>query len=116
MWLDDDGGMSGYGPSTDGTYSIPTSAQPVNLPSNTAGFPSFTGQDALDVLKYGVGVISDSWKFSELLDYKRFEATKGGVYQQGQYANGAAVRFSGSNPLLMAGVLLLGFLYFTRKA
>lgn len=105
----------GIGPSTDGTYGIPTTAQPNNDPSNTAGFPSITSGSALDILKFGVSAITDSWKFGQVLDYKRFEATNGGVFAQGKPANIATPSngAAGSN-FLLAGLLLVGFLIFTQ--
>jgi hypothetical protein len=117
MWPDDNGGWSGVGPAEDGTYSVPGTAQPVNSPANTAGFPSLNSDSALDLLKYGVGIVTDSWKFKELMDYRRFEATNGGVFQQGRTATSSAATAGALpvNGLILAALAVAGFLLLTRK-
>lgn len=93
------------GPQNDGTYSAPTAAQPANQPWDTSG--NGTGdysKTVLDVLKLGVGAWSQNRSQQNLLDYRRYEATAGGVFQQG-----APVQFGvpGAVGLQMNGTLLL---------
>lgn len=74
------------GPQPDGTYSAPSPALPVNNPANVAGNPSVTSLSGLDVLRAGTGILSQvaQWDLSrQFLDYKRYEATNGGLYRQG---------------------------------
>lgn len=85
----DVGGETAYdfgstGPQTDGTYDIPESALQVNDPSNTAGYPSSNDSDLFSILKFGVGAATDIYKFNSGLDYKRYEATQGGIFEQGR--------------------------------
>ena len=114
MFPDEDGNWSIYGPQVDGTYNIPSTAQQTNNPSNTAGFPSLSSAGALDFLRFGVQSITDTWKFNQVMDYKRYEATNGGVYQQGSPAAVAAARASQGN-LLLIGLAVAGFLLLTHK-
>lgn len=104
------------GGQVDGTFVVPSTADQINDPSNTAGYPASSSNTALDVLKYGVGAITDSWKFAQNLDYKRFEATQGGVFQQGKYAISASVPAGKvTNTFLFAGIALAIFLFATKK-
>jgi hypothetical protein len=79
------------GPQYDGTYSVPSSGVPANTPWDAAGGNTGNyGSDVLNVLKLGVGAWSADRANTQLLDYKRYEATNGGVYQQGSPAQIAA--------------------------
>jgi hypothetical protein len=112
-----DDAWSSVGPGLDGTWTVPEAAQQTNDPSNTAGFPSITSQSALDVLKYGVATITDTWKFSQMLDYKRFEATNGGTFAQGRPATiAASSNGKAGSQFMLAGLLLVAFLIYTHKA
>lgn len=102
--------LTDVGPQIDGSYNLPVTAQPVNNPSNTAGYPAASDSSALDILKYGVGVATDAWKFNTMIDYKRFEATNGGIYQQGRNANvvrNASGSLSPGFLLAAAGIVVL---------
>lgn len=74
------------GAQPDGTYAFPQAAQPVNNPSNTAGYSSLTPDWVGNVLTQGVGVLGQYFSNEQMLDYRRFEATNGGMYQQGRPA------------------------------
>lgn len=114
MWLDDDGGAWSVGPQTDGTYGIPVTAQQVNSPAGVAGYASSWDQQAIDILKFGVGAVTDAWKFNQALDYKKFEATNGGLYAQGAPAGVQRTAAGSISPtFLLAAVALVGFLILT---
>lgn len=108
---------SSVGPQSDGTYGVPSlslTAQPQDAGGGSPG--QYTGQ-VLDIFKYGVGVLGAAYQNQQMLDYKRYEATGGGVYQQGAAAgvrvtgNGATVGLS-TNMLLLIG---LGIFLLTKK-
>lgn len=95
----------GIGPQDDGTLLLSDIAL-MPQPNDTAGgIPATYPQGILDIFKYGVGVWQQQANQSAILDYKRFEATNGGLYQQGR---GAAVpRASsggGMSSLAMLGI------------
>lgn len=75
------------GPQSDGTYSYPSAAQPNNQPWDTSGNANGNyAQPVLDILKFGVGVAQQQSAQNAFYDYKRFEATNGGLFLQGRYA------------------------------
>lgn len=93
------------GPQNDGTYGVPDAAQPINQPWDTgAGTLGNYGSDVLGILKYGVGLAAQNYNNRQILDYKRFEATAGGAFQQGQPAN---VRVPGALGFSMSPLLLI---------
>lgn len=100
------------GPSNDGTYNVPDTAQTSNRPWDSAGGTlGQYGGDVWQVLSQGIGVYSQYKKNQQFIDYQRYEATQGGVYQQGRptngYQAGVAVRANAQgNPLLL--ILLVG--------
>lgn len=115
--VDDSVIFGGVGPQSDGTYGVPTTAEQVNDPANTAGYPASSDSSALDILKWGVGIVSDTWKFGQQMDYKRWEATQGGVYQQGATANVPRVASGGiSSNFIFASVAVVALvLLLTHK-
>lgn len=116
--VEEDALFADVGPQVDGTYTVPSTAEPVNDPSNTAGYPAASDGSALDILKYGVGVITDTWKFGQQLDYKRWEATQGGLYRQGSPASTLRVGSTGagsSNFLLIAAAAVVAVLLLTQR-
>lgn len=75
------------GPQNDGTYVQPSAAQPNNQPWDTSGNAAGNySRDVLDVLKFGVGVWQQNDARNQFYDYKRFEATNGGLFLQGRFA------------------------------
>lgn len=74
------------GPQTDGTYNIPTTAMAVQPTDAGGGPPADYSTSVLDLFKFGVGVWQQDQSQQRLIDYKRFEATNSGLYQQGQPA------------------------------
>lgn len=96
----------GVGPSNDGTYGIPTNAQPVNQPWDIGGgsLGQYSG-GVFDLLKMGIGAWSSNKQQSEMLDYKRFEATQGGIFQQGQAAAQYAIQRQSSSSLMMFALI-----------
>jgi len=100
------------GPQDDGTYSTPWVAskpQPVDV---GGGVPGNYGDSVLNLFKYGVDAWAANKQMQNLLDYRRYEATGGGVYQQGRGASVVATRQAGSNTglILLAGAALVAFL------
>lgn len=117
-WLGNDQSLNigdNTGPQTDGTYSYPSAAIQTNDPSNTAGYSASTPAWVGDVLKSGVGVLGQYFQQGQMLDYRRFEATAGGLYRQGYPAllsrNGQA---QVNSPLLIA-LILGGVFLLARK-
>jgi hypothetical protein len=74
----------GVGPTDNGTYNVPSAAQPVNQQWDTGGgtLGQYSG-DVFSILSQGIGAWSQYQGNQQLLDYKRFEATQGGVFMQG---------------------------------
>lgn len=99
------------GPQTGGTYDIPATAQQSNLPWDTPGaVRGQYGSDVLGILSQGIGVWSQYAQTNQMLDYRRYEATNGGVYAQGRPAGQMAatgrVQVSGNSNMLL--LLLIG--------
>lgn len=97
------------GPQTDGTYGIPTTAQQYNAPDNTAGYSPSVSPQVAALLSQGIGSLTQLGLGAMVLDYKKAEATNGGLFYQGQYA---ALRRNGygqvNQPLTLSTLLLLG--------
>jgi len=105
------------GPLTDGTYSYPDAAQPSNQPWDS-GAPATGGYsaDVLNLFKFGVNAWSQNKARNDLLDYKRFEATQGGLFRQGAPANLYTTASGATNPaMIWAAVAIVGVLLFTAK-
>ncbi len=108
------GYLGGVGAQSDGTYNVPDiaiTAQPTDAGGGGLGQYS---QQILDVFKIGVGAWSANQQQQNLLDYKRYEATNAGLYQQGTAAglrigsNGATIGISsGMVMMVVAGMALL---------
>ena len=99
--LDD---WAGVGPQQDGTVTVPTAAAPVNRPSGQAGNPSAASSESLAFLRDGASTllgIASKW-----VDYKRYEATQGGLYRMGtpayRYQNNKLVPAGNSALILVA--------------
>lgn len=107
--------MPTVGPQSDGTVAAPQAAQPNNQPWGVGGtsFGNYTGQ-VLDVLKFGVGVWQQNDARNDFYDYKRFEATNGGLFRQGAYAGYAQTPLSNRGITLAA--LILGGLLLVKLA
>lgn len=101
-------GLNTVGPQSDGTFGIPYSAGAVT-PYDAGGGPSANyGGQIMDVFKFGVGVWQQQQNNTAMLDYKRFEATQAGLYQQGQAANLASNAAGGNSNQLIFFALLIG--------
>ncbi len=73
------------GPTNAGTYNVPAAAQPVNRQWDSAGGTlGQYGNDVFAILAQGIGAWSQYKRNDQFLDYQRYEATQGGVYQQGR--------------------------------
>ena len=101
------------GPQSDGTFGIPSTAQAVT-PYDAGGGPAANyAPQILDIFKFGVGVWQQQSNQTAMYDYKRFEATQAGLYQQGQNAQLAQNPDGGNSgqlilfALLIAGVILV---------
>ena len=107
------------GPQSDGTYSVPdlsVAAQPVD--AGGGGVGQYSSQ-VLDIFKFGVGVWANQQSQQNMLDYKRYEAAGGGLYQQGNTAGikatGNGVQVGVSNGMVMIVAAALALLLLTRK-
>lgn len=109
-------GEASVGPTNMGTYNPPMTAQPVNQQWDTGGggLGQYT-DDVFAILAQGVGAWSQYKRNEQFLDYQRYEATQGGVYQQGRPAGGipvggtvtARATISPTTLLLIAGAAFL---------
>lgn len=108
------------GPNNNGTYNVPDTAQTSNRPWDAAGGSLGNyGGDVWQVLSQGVGVWSQYKKNQQFIDYQRYEATQGGVFQQGRpagsYQTGVAVRANAQGNPLMLLLLIGGAVLLLRK-
>lgn len=104
------------GPQNNGTYSVPSNAQPVNQQWDTGGGSlGQYGNQVFGILRDGIGAWSANKRNEQFLDYQRYEATQGGVFRQGapnqQYTGTVAAR-TNIDPMMLilmvgAAVLLL---------
>lgn len=101
------------GPQSDGTYVTPSTAQQINNPANTAGNSSPMSTQTYNLLTQGINGAFNLAALSQMVDYRKYEATNGGLFMQGQ---GAYLPRAGApvlNPnmtmmlLLFAGVVFL---------
>lgn len=101
------------GPQTDGTNLPAYNAATIPQPADTAGgAPADYSQQVLDLFKFGVGVAQQQSAQNAFFDYKKFEATSGGLYQQGRAAAlpGTVSATGGKSGFLMlavAGIVLV---------
>lgn len=96
------------GPQSDGTSIAPTAAE-MPLPVDAGGgFAGSYGKDILDIFKFGVGAYSQNKQQSDLLDYKRFEATQAGLWRQGQPALFAQSAQGGTGNLVILAAIVIG--------
>lgn len=104
------------GPQTDGTWNIPDAATAV-IPTDAGGGPPANySSGVLDFFKFGVGAWQQDQQQQRMIDYKRFEATNGGLYQQGQPAIFNRAAGGGISPnVLLAGGLIVAVVLMTRK-
>jgi len=103
------------GPQTDGTYLLPISAQLTNNPANTAGYSSSTPSWVGDVLTKGIGTLGQYFQNGQMLDYRRYEATNGGLYRQGSPALVSRNGQAQMNPTLLIALIVGGVFLLTRK-
>lgn len=104
---------SSVGPQSDGTYSYPANSQPNNQPWDTSGGANGNySQQVLDVLKFGVGTWQQDQSRKDFYDYKKYEATNGGLFQQGAFAGGLRTTPASAKPLTLAAMVLLGLVVF----
>jgi len=102
-----------YGPQSDGTFNPPAAAQPYNQPWESGGGTpaNYGGTAVLGILSQGIGAWSKYQTSKDFLDYKRYEATNGGLFAYGRPAGGIAAGAqinTGGNfmPLLIIGALI----------
>ena len=110
MWEDNITGPYdlAVGPQSDGTNiqsGAAAPAAPVDAGGGAAG--SYT-QNILDVFKFGVGAYSQNKQQSDLLDYKRFEATQAGLWRQGQPALFSNSAQGGTGSLVILAAIVIG--------
>jgi hypothetical protein len=95
------------GPTTAGTYNVPVTAQPVNSPQNTAGYSSSISPDVAKLLSQGIGVLGQLGMGKMQLDYAKAEATNGGLFWNGRYAQIGRNGLGIANGQINLSVLLL---------
>lgn len=105
------------GPQSDGTF-LPSDTSIIPQPADAAGgAPAQYGQQVLDLFKYGISAWSQSDARQQLFDYKKFEATNGGLYQQGAPATMARAATGGNSGLATFALIgLAAWLIMSRKA
>jgi hypothetical protein len=110
MWEDNITGTYdlAVGPQSDGTSIAPTAAEMPQPVDAGGGFAGTYGKDILDIFKFGVGVYSQDKQRSDLLDYKRFEATQAGLWRQGQPALFARNAQGGNGNVLVLFAIVIG--------
>lgn len=101
--------FSDVGPQSDGT-NISSGTSLPSQPADTGGGATFNyGQAVLDIFKFGVGAYTASAQRKDLLEYKRFETTAAGTFQQGRGtllpANSTG-GMSGLTLLIIAGLVV----------
>lgn len=105
------------GVQSDGTNLLSFQSTIVTPADAGGGQPADYGAAVLDIFKFGVGAWSQANAQQQILDYKRFEATNGGLYQQGKTAALPAAANHGGiskNAMLAIGAVLL-FMVLTHK-
>ena len=107
------------GPQTDGTNMPSSTAATIPQPTDTAGgMPADYAQPVLDLFKFGVGQYAATVQQQNVLDYKRYEATNGGLFQQGRSAilpKSAAAAGGTSGLVLMGVAAIVVFALLTHK-
>ena len=110
MWEDNITGSYdlGVGPQSDGT-SITPGAGIIPSPVDAGGgAPASYSKDVLDLFKVGVGAYSQQKQQSNLLDYKRYEATQMGLWRQGQPALFSNSAQGGTGNLVVLAAIVIG--------
>ena len=110
MWPDNITGTYdlAVGPQSDGTNIQSGPSTPAAPVDAGGGTPGSYGKDILDVFKFGVGVYSQNKQQSDLLDYKRFEATQAGLWRQGQPAVFSNSAQGGTGNLVVLAAIVIG--------
>lgn len=98
--------LSGVQP--DGTSITPDAAIMPSPVDSGGGVPGSYGKDILDIFKFGVGAYSQNKQQSDLLDYKRFEATQAGLWRQGQPALFSQSAQGGTGNLVILAAIVIG--------
>ena len=107
----------GIGPQTDGTNLYSPIASTIPTPADTAGgAPAQYSSQILDLFKFGVGVAQQQANMNAAFDYKKFETTNGGLYQQGKSASMPSAATGGSSGLVLMGIAaIVVFALLTHK-
>lgn len=100
--------VGSVGPQSDGTSNAPWASIQVEPIDAGGGAPGSYGKDILDIFKYGVGVWSQNKQQTDLLDYKRFEATQAGLFRQGQPAKFSNSTQGGTGNLVILAAIVIG--------
>lgn len=110
MWMDNTTGTYdlAVGPQSDGTNTV-ADASVIPKPVDAGGgAPGLYSKDILDVFKYGVGAWSQAKQQSDMLDYKRYEATQLGLWRQGQPAMFSQSAQGGTGNLVILAAIVIG--------
>lgn len=105
------------GPQSDGTYAVPVAAQQVNDPANVAGYSATMSDSTYKLLSQGIGTLGQLGLANMNLDYRRYEATNGGLFRQGYYAGISGNGYGRANQPMQLSTLLLicGLAYLLLK-
>lgn len=79
---------SQVGPQNDGTVIVPNTGQAITG-ADQAGYGANYAPQVFGLLSQGLGAFTNIYNNSQLLDYRRYEATQAGIVAQGQAAAGA---------------------------
>lgn len=110
------GGGSTIGQQTDGTVLPSFTALPAQPYDAGGGPPADYSQNILDVFKIGVQAWGANQAQQNLLDYKKFETTAAGTFQQGQPALFARTASGGLAPTTLFIVIgIVAFALLTHK-
>jgi hypothetical protein len=102
-------GIGTVGPQSDGTNFQSFAAYPPSPTDAGGGPPADYSATVLDIFRTGINAYTASANQQAVIDYKKFEATNGGLYQQGRnaYLPGAANGKLSGTTLLIIGALVV---------
>lgn len=103
-----DGLDTSVGPQFDGTNLTADAAITPSPADAGGGAPASYTKDILDVFKYGVGAYTSQQNYKNMLDYKRYEATNGGLYAQGRPTVFANAANGGAGSLVVMAAMVIG--------
>lgn len=97
---------------SDGTFVTPYTAQQTNVPAGTAGYSAPMSKQTYGLLSQGLGVLGSSINLAQVLDYKKYEATNGGLFMNGQGAYGRGQVVNPNYSMLI--LLMMGAIFMMK--